>query len=405
MFLNLAVVYTLRVISGLGTLLAIVLIDRAYGSDEIAQYSIFMFLFNLATVLAVWGSNVVAVDKSSEAGRANKVTQIDIGHKLLDGLVASAGIYLILSTSTYWNAGLLAVIPLGVAGLIAAMLIVRNRPAEAIICNEFGRAFVPLLAMFVMLSQETIPFGMLVDTSYLVLFIVLPLLLFYAHRNPCWSVSYNIRLAAWLAEKRYAIPIVLPQILIVVVAQSDRFVIEQWGSARELASYFAAQALYTVVLFGSHAVLNSVMPDIAKVAAQNSGSLRPEGRLALKVSVLLSVLLIPAAYIYFGLIDIDRAVAMRVLVVLIVGGLISSMFGIGVSAMQFCQNKNKYLFLVMLGLISQYLTIFLLFEHFGVYAVALGFVAYSAVTACIAGVYWVNKRIPVSPFGKRNVIS
>ena len=405
MLLSLAVVYTLRVISGLGTLLAIVIIDRTYGSQEIAQYAIFMFLFNLATVLAVWGSNVVAVDNNSEAEGGDKATGIYIGHKLLDGLVASAGIYLVLMSSGYWRAGLLAVIPLGVAGLIAAMLIVRKRPAIAIVCNEFGRAFIPLLVMVLILSVGTMPFGVLVDTSYLILFVLLPLLLLYVHRNPFWNINYTLRFAVWLAEKKHAVPIVLPQILIVVVAQSDRFVIEQWGSAKELASYFAAQALYTVVLFGSHAVLNSVMPDIARVAAQSTGSLRQEGLLALKVSALLSALLVPVAYVYFGLIDIDRTLAMQVLLVLIVGGLVSSMFGIGLSAMQFCQDKRKYLSLVVLGLVCQYVTIFSFFDPFGVYAVALGFVVYGAVTAFTAAVYWRRKKIPVTPFARRQITS
>ena len=200
-------------------------------------------------------------------------------------------------------------------------------------------------------------------------------------------------------------PIVLPQILIVVVAQSDRFVIEQWGSAKELVSYFAAQALYTVVLFGSHAVLNSVMPDIARVAAQSTGSLRQEGQLALKVSALLSALLVPVAYVYFGLIDIDRTLAMQVLLVLIIGGLVSSMFGIGLSAMQFCQDKRKYLLLVVLGFVCQYVTIFSFFDQLGVYAVALGFVVYSAATAFAAGVYWRRKKIPVTPFARRQITS
>jgi len=398
MFLSLAVVYTLRVISGLGTLLAIVLIDRTYGSEEIARYAVFMFLFNLATVIAVWGSNVVVVDNNSDAGVADKATEINIGHKLLDGLIASAGVYLVLNSSGYWSAGLLAVIPLGVAGLIATMLIVRKKPAVAIFCNEFGRAFIPLLVMILILSMETISFAILIDTSYLILFFLLPLLLFYVHRSPFWNINYTIKFGAWLAEKKHAVPIVLPQILIVVVAQSDRFVIEQWGSAKELASYFAAQALYTVVLFGSHAVLNSVMPDIARVAAQNTGSLRQEGQLALKVSASLSALLVPVAYVYFGLIDIDRTVAMQVLVILTAGGLVSSMFGIGLSALQFCQDKSKYLLLVVLGLVCQYVTIFSFFDPFGVYAVAMGFVVYSLVTAFAAGAYWRRKKIPVNPF-------
>lgn len=400
MFISLSVVYTLRVISGLGTLLAILLIDSAYGSDEIAQYAVFMFLFNFATVISVWGSNVIALDDSAASGRVEGASKVYMGHKLLDGLVASGGLYLILNALGYWSAGFLAVIPLGVAGLIAAMLIVRKRPAEAIICNEFGRAFIPLLAMFLILNRQHMPFGVLVDMSYLILFVLLPLLLFYAHRQSCWKISYRIKLSAWLAEKRHAVPIVLPQLLIVVVAQSDRFVVEQWGSARELASYFAAQALYTVVLFGSHAVLNSVMTDVAKVAAQNTGSIRQEGRLALKVALALSALLIPAAYVYFGLIDIDRKVAMLVLMILIGGGLISSLFGIGVSAIQFCQDKKVYMYLVMLGLVCQYFTIFLLFNVLGVYALALGFAIYSAVTAAVARLYWHRNDVVVSPFGK-----
>lgn len=364
-----------------------------------------MFLFNLATVVAVWGSNVVVVDINGGAGRFDQPTEIHVGHKLLDGVVACVVLYLLLSAVDYWRAGLLAVIPLGVAGLIAALLIVRKRPAEAIICNEFGRAFIPLFVMFLVVGWQSIPFGRLVDVSYQILFILLPLLLIYAHNNTCWNIDYRIRLGVWLAEKKNAIPIVLPQLLVVIVAQSDRFVIEQWGSARELASYFAAQALYTVVLFGSHAVLNSVMPDIAKVAAQNAGSLRQEGRLALKVSGVLSALLIPAAYVYFGLIDIDRTVAMVVLMMLISSGLISAVFGIGVSAMQFCQDKKRYLFLVVTGLVFQYLTIFFMFEKLGIYAVALGFFTYCCVTSFVAVAYWRSHKVPVSPFGRGGVVS
>ncbi|WP_426140807.1 lipopolysaccharide biosynthesis protein [Pseudomonas sp. DWP3-1-2] len=395
MFISLAVVYTLRVISGLGTLLAILLIDRAYGSEEIAHYAVFMFLFNLGTVVAVWGSNVIAVD--TESHRVEASSDIRMGHKLLDGLIAATVFYLLLNASGYWRAGLSAVIPLGIAGLIAAMLIVRKRPAAAILCNEFGRAFVPLLVMFLILYRQNVPFGMLVDVSYLTLFVLLPVLILYVHRQPCWRIDYRLRLSVWLIEKKQAVPIVLPQLLIVIVAQSDRLVIERWGDARELASYFAAQALYTVVLFGSHAVLNSVMPDIAKVATQNAGSLRREGQLMLKVTGVLSALLIPAAYVYFGLIDIDRPVAMCVLMILVVGGLVSSMLGIGVSAMQFCQNKRMYMYLVASGLICQYLTILALFEYFGVYAVALGFFTYSAVTSLVAAVYWQRKKVLVNP--------
>lgn len=395
MFISLAVVYTLRVISGLGTLLAILLIDTAYGSEEIAHYAVFMFLFNLGTVVAVWGSNVIAVD--AESHRVEASSDIRMSHKLLDGLIAATVFYLLLNDSGYWSAGLSAVIPLGVAGLIAAMLIVRKRPAAAILCNEFGRAFVPLLVMFLILCRQSVPFGMLVDVSYLTLFVLLPVLIFYVHRQPCWRIDYRLRLSVWLIEKKQAVPIVLPQLLIVIVAQSDRLVIERWGDARELASYFAAQALYTVVLFGSHAVLNSVMPDIAKVAAQNAGSLRQEGQLMLKVTGVLSALLIPTAYVYFGLVDIDRPLAMGVLVILIVGGLVSSMLGIGVSAMQFCQNKRMYLYLVASGLVCQYLTILGLFEYFGVYAVALGFFSYSAVTSLVAAAYWQRKKVLVNP--------
>lgn len=298
----------------------------------------------------------------------------------------------------YWNFGLIGCIPVGVSGMLAALLVVRKKIIVASLCFEFGRSIVPLFIMlFLFFLLDVVNFYYLVAFSYFSLFLAVPAMLAYARKEGIWCVDLTIDFRKWCKNKRAGLPIVLPQIIIVMVFQADRLFINYWGSANDLASYFAAQMLYTVVLVVVHSTFNIVIPEVSKVAKDGKGCMRSASLLLLVAQGFASLLLIPVAYVYFGFIDIDRVIAMQVMLLLMAGGLLSACFGIGLPAMQFCKRKSTYLKVVVMGLVFQSLVIVFGYSGLGLYAVVLGFVVYNISTAFFAACYWRKRAVSISP--------
>src|SRR5690606_34041219 len=83
-------VYALRVISGTATLLMVFLLARYYGIKEIAEYALFMFLFNMGTVLAVFGNNVTVVDEINKRALNSEANyRVPVVVYFLDGALVS----------------------------------------------------------------------------------------------------------------------------------------------------------------------------------------------------------------------------------------------------------------------------------------------------------------------------
>jgi len=400
MLIKMMSVYAMRSISGLGTLFAILLIGRFYTSVELAAYALFMLMLNFFTVIVLWGDTVKVVEdyNKAESEGHNKIVLL-LGHKLLDGGVVLLLSYFILNYVGQWHNGLLAVVPIAIGGVFSALLVAQKKFVSSILCYEFSRAVVPFLAMVMVASVYSgMAFNSLLSVSYLSLFLVLPLLLGYLSRQRAWTVSFAVNLKQWAIDKANALPVVLPQIIIVLVVQADRLVIEYWGSANELAAYFAAQTLYAIVLIVSHSTFNLVIPEVSKVAALGVGDLRKQSMLMFKVQTLLGLLLIPIAYGFFKLIDVDQTISMQVFVLLVGGGFLSSFFGVGLPAMQFCSNKMPYLKVILMGLVLQCLVVISLYMALGVHAAALGFATYNVFTTVFAACYWHRRNVLVVPF-------
>lgn len=66
--------------------MAILLIGRFYTSVELAEYSLFMFFFNLVMVIFLWGDTVDVVDRYNDTAGVGGVS-IQLGCKILDGLI------------------------------------------------------------------------------------------------------------------------------------------------------------------------------------------------------------------------------------------------------------------------------------------------------------------------------
>ena len=397
MLLRVLVVYSIRGVSGLGTLLAILLVGRYYSSAELASYSLFMFFFNLMTIFFLWGDAVTVVDKYNNDGDVPITTWL--GHKALDGIVVSLMFFCALSSYGHWSYGLAGAVPVGFTALLAALLVMRKKNIAASLCFEFSRAVIPFLVMAaIILSQADMGFDALVIVAYSSFWFGMPFLFIYVKKKKLWSINLSLDLRGWLKIKQAGIPIVMPQIIIILVFQADRLFINYWGGTEELASYFAAQTLYTVVLVAVHSTFNLVIPETSKVAAVGQGDMRKSGRIMLMAQLGASMIIIPVGYFYLGFLGVDRVVAMQSMLLLMAGGILSACFGIGFPALQFCQRKSIYLKVVLAGMLLQFSVIAVSYSTFGLYAVALGFMVYNLSTSVLAALFWRKRSVAISPF-------
>jgi hypothetical protein len=397
MIVSAALIFLLRALSGVGTMIMLLMVAHFYSGVEIAQLAIFMFFFNLLTVIATWGGNTAIIDNFNDENAESK--KIPLLFKLLDAALVVILAFVILSPLGYWNYGFLGVVPLSFVGVLAALLVVKQRPLIAMLFNEFSRALLPLLCVLtLLLVVEGVAFEQLMAVSYLALFVLLPVALVHAGKHDLISLDVSLPLARWWQEKKHNFYIMLPQLMIVIVAQGDRFVVEWLGTSQDLAAYFSAQTLYMVIVFAGHALFSVLTPNVSKVAGTVTGELKREGRLMLGMSAVLSIVLLPFAYYYFDLIGVVVELSMSMLIIFMLGNLISLLFGVGLLSLQYVPEKTRFLNAVLAGMTLQYLFVLLLYKSLGVYAVALGFVVYSVTTAIASWCFWKSKGVGVAPF-------
>lgn len=396
--LKMLVVYSIRGVSGIGTLLAILLIGHFYTSVELASYSLFMFLFNLVTIVFLWGDAIGIVDSYNATDKVVPVP-VWLGYKMLDGVVVVSLLYGGLLYFGHWNYGLMGGIPVGLMALLAALLVVKKRIIMASLCFEFSRALMPFVIMVAMVSVPMyIEFDVLVFFAYSFFWLCLPVLFVYARKEKLWSANFSLNFADWLKAKRAGVPVLIPQIMIVLAFQADRLFINYWGDVEELASYFAAQTLYTVVLVAAHSTFNLLIPKVSKIASSGEGDMRGASRIMLAAQVSASLVIIPLAYIYLGYISVDKVIAMQSMLLLMAGGVLSACLGIGLPALQFCKRKTVYLKVVSIGVALQFLVIILGYSILGLYSVVLGFMIYNISTSLLAAWFWRKTAVVMSPF-------
>lgn len=244
----------------------------------------------------------------------------------------------------------------------------------------------------------SVDFDVLVGISYVGIFTVFPLLLFYGWQRGLLDFSWKWN--HWLANKKEGVLAVLPQLIIVVVYQADRYLVQYFGNQVELSSYFTAQALYMVILFGVQAVFSVCSPRVSNVALVGEGDIRSEGRILIYVFLGLSVCLVPLSYTFIDLLGVDKAITIGALLIFVGGGILASLFGAGFLCLQYCKNKNYYLLIVLFGCVLQYAIVLSLYSVLGVFAAAIGLATYTLATSLLGCLFWQRRGVKVLPFYK-----
>ncbi|CAM3180021.1 hypothetical protein SAMN04490207_1661 [Pseudomonas gessardii] len=393
-------IFFLRVLAGFGTLLAVTLIGKNFGQEELANFSIFNLMLNFFVVIALWGTNVRVIDDHNNGCNELSILK-NVVIKAFESFFIAIFIIWLLHLFGYQQFALIAMVPLALGSIISAFFVVRGRAIAAVMTNELTRAVVPIAVMAIILGFfPKVVFTDLIICAYGALLLLIPIYLLVAKKNSVQNETKINIIVYWVKEKRRGFYIMLPQILFVVVAQADRLVLQAWGSSRELSSYFSAQAVFSVVIFAMQAVITIFTPTISKIAQTEIGDLSKEGRTLLMFILALAMFLIPTAYCYFLYIKVDIAIALVSLSLFIAGNILALLWGIGFQILPFGKNKALFVKIVLLAIALQYGFILIAYSWLGVYALPLGYVLYTVMGSIAAEKFWKKTNVFIKPFRK-----
>ena len=379
------------------SLLSLYLISWKLGEDGVATYGIYLTLLNIMTIIILWGGGVRIVDDYT---KHNSETY----GVVLKSILLNSILMVILSIILYClfqKKSLLMVIPsvsLSFMLCLSSYYYVRGRTYSGMLVSDGVKNFFPVLfiSLFCIIGYET-------ETELLILAVLSsisigPFLLLKKLISISGSSQFNIKI--WWQYIKNNTLVVAPTIFIILSQQFDRIILSTVVSSQEIAALFSAQTLLVIIFLGLQTVVNKYLPVISKVATLKSGSLQQEAKKIFVFIVLIGVASIPLGWVYLNNLEVDVIMSMKIYIIMLVGVIVSLLFGIGQGALQFLENKKIYFYHMAFVITAQLAILGSLFPVLGVFSAPVAFSISTILSRYLSYYYWEKNGVHVGVWRK-----
>lgn len=389
--INIASVFFLKIFFALFTLFSIYIVSAIFGVEGVSFYGVALAIINIASTIIVLGGNVAAVNNHNKKIKNNGLWQVVIINGFLGVVVCALLFYY---TKDYRALMVFASFPVAILTLIASIYYVKGRPLAAVLVGEGVKAIIPLSVLFILIALKVSNNPQFIITSaYSCLFIIVAMLPFSKDFK---VLDFKLNITEYIIVAKKNFIIFVPMLLIVLSQQLDRVILSFYVSDYDLASLFAAQTVLSLIFISIHAAVSVNLPVLSKVAEVEKGNIVSTSRQIFVFVFVLSLISLPANWLYSILINGDKEVILHIYLIMLSGVVLSFIFGVGQSMLQYTNNKKYYMKLMLFTVILQYFLFFLLLAPFGVYAAPVAFSISIFVSRFLAYIYWYKKRVNIA---------
>ena len=355
-------IYVLKILGALLGFLCFYLVLRACGTEALVEYSFYLTLITFFGFFLSFGSNVFVVE-GVNSGRSNAFS-IEFNRYLVRVIVFLVLVvpFLYIYESYY----LLLSIPLGLVSILSSFMMINTRYVTSVFWSDISKWLSLLLVFPFLLSYgEGATVIQLLCASGLVLSLIS-----FGYSLSCMP-GVRLRVAK---EENFTFDgayIFLSATLGLAAAQLDRVVFKNFFPSNEFAAYLSVQLVFSVLVMAAISITAYYTKAISNFS--EGANFSRQSRLILGGVSLLVLCSIPFVYIYFSILGINVILSSKLYLLLSSFLLVSLLFGVGLSSLQYHKNKRLFLIVMMAVVVLQALVVLLLHKYLGVYSLVVSF--------------------------------
>lgn len=405
--IQLAIVFAAKGIGAALSVLTVALISRFYGLEVLGLYSLALTIANVGALVSSWGLGTsylmdYQVGPNGDSGRPLAMIVISL-------LSCLAVFPLMLVVAKRFNleeispiVALFAV--LSIFSVKTSFLLAKKKQILNSLLDEIVRPAVPLICvivgyLFLSATDKENNLSVSLLASYLLLAVAVGLALKFSLLSNAWSISNSILYVRdrWRFLVKNGAAVTGSLVLVLLVAQVDRFLVRDLAGAEILGLYAIAQTATNILTYVGQSIILVATPEIVRCV--KLGRFEEIGEICKKYSLFLLIVsgggifgaLLLGKY-YFSLFGVKPEFmeqGVLALVILMVGQGLAAFFGFGITVSTYVARRKFLLGSQILAVVVVIVLCVALVPQWGVVGAA---VATSIGSVLVKALLWYRHR-------------
>lgn len=394
---KITILFIVKILGAILSLLLGILISRFYGVAVYGEYGVVITSIMIFSLIATWGGNVYIVENSIL--HINKQMAVKL-------IMISIIVTFISFLFFYWK---YEVVYLGFVifffsflNIKSSILMNNNKQIINSIIDDLLRYLVPifLILWFHFHKESGYSVYLIYFFSMLFLFLLSLSIIYKVGIKSNRKINdNNIK----IFNIKYGVIPTLSALLILLNSQFDRIILSYTTTKEDVGIYLMAYNFVSLVLYFSTSVMLVITPKIIKL--YQDGEYDNLNLLCKKCSLLLiiitSCILFSSLFFsdfYFELYNVDRKDGVICLLILLLGVLISNLFGFGITLASYSKYKNRLFMYQIVVLVFYVFSCYILSIHIGIIGAAISTALSLIIIKLLLWNFYRKKGIKVGVF-------
>ncbi|MGP5533986.1 lipopolysaccharide biosynthesis protein [Psychrobacter celer] len=362
----------MKIFGAFSTLATGMLISRNFGEEYFAEYSLVVTLIALGVLFSNWGTSNFVVQNF-------KRDNIDIRLTLLVNIIFAIVFIIIVLFFKNWLGienffiAIFSIIFYSLFLTKSAFLIMTGKQIKNSLINDFLKNFLLMISFFICVN---IGFNSL-NKIYALYYSILILISYFVIKD-IYSLGGQKRqdFKVFFVQGFY---ITVSSIIILLLAQLDRFVINYFLDKNSLARYFLSYTLVSLISLFSQSLIVIYLPKVSEyIGNDNFESLRYINKNYSRIIIVFTLFQTIIYNIILKYIFLLYKIELYlndyiVLNILMLGVLISNMFGIGMTIAAYSEDKLTLVKIQLIVLLVYLPLVVLTVKYYGIIGAAISF--------------------------------